>query len=347
MLDWNLLAELVAAPGLPGREGPVAEVIQKALPPGYEVQRDPLGNLAARLPGPGPRWMLAAHMDEVGLIVRRITPQGYLLVDRLGGMSLRALPGSPLTVWTENGQGITAVAGTLPAHLDNTAITPVEQVYLDIQAESAEAARALGVQVGDGVTWDSPLKLQGDRLLSGKALDDRLGCFVLLSLARVLAETAPPECDLTLAFTVQEETMLSGGLPLMQAYQPEYLIGVDGTLAFDTPDLLGQQSDLRLGAGPALKWMDAIRGKMAAFVPDLEFARRIRRLSREWGLPLQDEVVSGISTAVTPMVYAGAGVRAAALSLPVRYHHTPSETADQRDVEQLVSLLAALVTKEQ
>jgi endoglucanase len=138
--------------------------------------------------------------------------------------------------------------------------------------------------------------------------------------------------------------MLSGGLPLMQAYQPEYLVGVDGTLAFDTPDLLGQQSDLRLGAGPALKWMDAIRGKMAAFVPDLEFARRIRKLASEKNLPLQDEVVSGISTAVTPMVFGGAGVRAAALSLPVRYHHTPSETADKRDVEQLVELLAALVT---
>jgi endoglucanase len=131
---------------------------------------------------------------------------------------------------------------------------------------------------------------------------------------------------------------------LIQAYQPEYLVGVDGTLAFDTPDLLGQQSDLRLGAGPALKWMDAIRGKMAAFVPDLDFARRIRHLSGERGIPLQDEVVSGISTAITPMIYAGAGVRAAALSLPVRYHHTPSETADKRDVEPLVELLSALVT---
>lgn len=138
--------------------------------------------------------------------------------------------------------------------------------------------------------------------------------------------------------------MLMGGLPLMQAYQPEYLVGVDGTLAFDTPDLLGQQSDLRLGAGPALKWMDAIRGKMAAFVPDLELARGIRRLARERGIPLQDEVVSGISTAVTPMVFGGEGARAAALSLPVRYHHTPSETADKRDVAQLVELLAALVT---
>ena len=80
--------------------------------------------------------------------------------------------------------------------------------------------------------------------------------------------------------------MLSGGLPLIQAFQPEFLVGVDGTLAFDTPDLLGQQSDLRLGAGPALKWMDAIRGKMAAFVPDLEFARRIRRLAGEQRPPV-------------------------------------------------------------
>jgi putative aminopeptidase FrvX len=342
MLDWNLLAELVAAPGLPGREGPVAVVIEKALPSSFKVSRDRLGNLAACRPGPGARWMLVAHMDEVGLIVRRITPQGYLLVERLGGMSLRALPGSPLTVWTESGTGIPATAGTLPAHLDNTTITPL--VYLDLHTGSAEATRALGVQVGDGVTWAAGLRQPGEHALIAKALDDRLGCFTLLSLAQRLVGS-DLSCDLTLAFTVQEETMLSGGLPLIQAFQPEFLVGVDGTLAFDTPDLLGQQSDLRLGAGPALKWMDAIRGKMAAFVPDLEFARRIRRLAREQGLPLQDEVVSGISTAITPMVFGGAGVRAAALSLPVRYHHTPSETADKRDVEHLVKLLMALVSK--
>jgi len=344
MLDWNLLAELVAAPGLPGREAPVAALIEKSLPPGVEVKRDALGNLAARRPGTGARWMLAAHMDEVGLIVRRITPQGYLLVDRLGGMSLRALPGSPLTVWTESGTGILATAGTLPAHLDNATMQSLEQIYLDLHTGSAEATRALGIQVGDGVTWAAGLHQPGQHALISKALDDRLGCFTLLSLAQRLAGS-DLSCDLTLAFTVQEETMLSGGLPLIQAFQPEYLVGVDGTLAFDTPDLLGQQSDLRLGAGPALKWMDAIRGKMAAFVPDLDFARRIRKLASEKNLPLQDEVVSGISTAVTPMVFGGAGARAAALSLPVRYHHTPSETADKRDVEQLVKLLAALVTK--
>lgn len=344
MLDWNLLGDLVAAPGLPGREKPVAGRIEKALPPGFEVMVDRLGNLAARRPGPGPRWMLLAHMDEVGLIVRRITPQGYLLVDRLGGLSLRALPGSPLTVWTESGAGLPALAGTLPAHLDAGAAQSLEQIYLDVRAGSAEEAHARGIQVGDGVTWASGLQLQEDAL-TGKALDDRLGCFVLLSLAqRLAAADVSPTCDLTLAFSVQEETMLMGGLPLVQAFQPEFLVGVDGTLAFDTPDLLGQQSDLRLGAGPALKWMDAIRGKMAAFVPDLDFARRIRRLAAERGIPLQDEVVSGISTAITPLVYGGQGVRAAGLSLPVRYHHTPCEMADRRDVESLVDLLAALVT---
>lgn len=345
-LDWNLLAELVAAPGLPGREAPVAALIEKALPPGFEITRDRLGNLSARRPGDGPRLMMAAHMDEVGLIVRRITPQGYLLVDRLGGMSLRALPGSPLTVWTESGAALSATAGVLPAHLDNNSALALEQVYLDLHTGSAEQARALGVQVGDGVTWAAGLRLEGEHTLVGKALDDRLGCFALLMLAQRLAEeNLAPACDLTLAFTVQEETMLSGGLPLVQVLQPNFLLGVDGTLAFDTPDLLGQQSDLRLGGGPALKWMDAIRGKMAAFVPDLDFARRIRRLAGERGLPLQDEVVSGISTAVTPMVFGGAGVRAAALSLPVRYHHTPSETADRRDVERLVELLVALVAQ--
>lgn len=192
------------------------------------------------------------------------------------------------------------------------------------------------------MTWASELTLQADGRLVGKALDDRLGCAALIGLARAL-EGARPKVDLTLAFVVQEETMLMGGLPAVNTRQPEVILGIDGTLAFDTPDTRGQQSEIVLGSGPAIKWMDAIRGKMATFVPDQALAQQIRATAAELELPLQDEVVSGISTAITPLLYAGRGARAAALSLPIRYHHTPVETADQRDLTSLIQLLIGLV----
>ncbi len=343
LLDLTLLAELVRTPGLPGRETQVADCITAALPKTWGIHRDPLGNLLAHRPAAGPPWMLVAHMDEVGLIVRRITKEGFLLVERLGGMSLRALPGSRLTLWTKHG-GLPAQAGSLPAHLDTNATQTWENVYVDIGAVSHKQAEIMGARVGDVLTWAAELNIQANNRLVGKALDDRLGCAGLISLARAL-EGIDILVDLTLAFVVQEETMLMGGLPAVNTTLPEVIVGVDGTLAFDTPDTYGQQSEIVLGAGPTLKWMDTIRGKMAAFVPDLALARHFREMAEKLNIPLQDEVVSGISTAVTPLPYTGRGARTAALSLPIRYHHTPVETADQRDVAALVQLLIGLVTK--
>lgn len=335
------LAELIAAPGLPGREQPVADCLRGLLPPGWETHTDALGNLVAVRPGAGPRVMLAAHMDEVGLIVRGISADGFLRVERLGGASVRALPGSRLTLWTETGH-LAAAVGLPPAHLDTGKPLPLEELFIDIGARSAQEAAQWGVQAGDGLTWDGPLQALGGTRVQAKALDDRLGCFALLTLAHVLP---PTQAQVLLAFTVQEETMLAGGVPLVAAWQPDLLIGVDGTLATDTPDFQEPGGGIRLGSGPALKWMDAIRGKLAAFVPDLALARRLRALAAQETLPLQDEVVSGISTALTPMVYAGTGVRAAALSLPVRYHHAPVEQADLEDVAGMVNLLAAFLAQ--
>jgi putative aminopeptidase len=354
LLSLDLLAELSHLPGLPGREQAVAELIQRSLPAGWESSVDALGNLVAsrgdegRRPGVGRpsrkrRVMLMAHMDEVGLIVRRITPQGFLLVERLGGMGIRALPGNCLTLWTAGGP-LPAVTGTPPQHLDERAPLEISQVYVDIGASSREEALRMGAHVGDGLTWKASLQHLTGGLVCGKALDDRAGCFALLSLAHWLeSQGLAQDCELLLAFVVQEEAILAGGVPAVQALQPEIVIGVDSTLAFDTPDLLGQQSEIALGRGPALKWMDAIRGKMGAFVPSWELAQRTRSLAEEHGIPLQDEVVTGITTAISPVVYAVPGMQAVALSIPLRYHHSPVEMVALEDLKNTVLLLAQMV----
>lgn len=337
-LDIGLLTELCGTPGLPGRESSVAELIRTALPPApWEVHSDNLGNLIAHLPGDERKVMLVAHMDEVGLIVRRITPDGYLLVERLGGMSVRALPGSRLDLWTKDGT-VPAQAGILPGHLDNRDFLDLKDIYIDIGVSSREAAERMGVRIGDGLTWSAHLEQQGDDRVVGKALDDRLGCLVLIALAhRMLAHQ--PNCDLTLAFVVQEETGLMGGVPVANVVSPDVVIGVDGTLAFDTPDLQGEQSDIRLGAGPAIKLMDAIRGKTGSYVPHWELSEKIREHAEQNNIPLQVDVTAGLSTAVTPLPFVGRGLRTAALSVPIRYHHTPVETADMRDALNLLDLL--------
>jgi len=344
-LDTSFLERLVEIPGVPGREGRVADYLLSSLSNFCDCRVDKLGNLIAHIPGEGKRVMVVAHMDEVGLIVQRILPDGFLKVERMGGTSLRALPGSRLSLWSANGC-IPAVAGILPQHLDNNElIGDFSKIYIDIGTSSADETRALGVKPGDVMTWDSPLHFVGDSLVCGKALDDRLGCYILLKLAEML-DPADLKCDLYLTFTVQEETMLTGGITAVNSILPDVIIGIDGTLSFDTPDLEGKQCDIRLGAGPAIKWMDAIRGKLAAFVPNHDLSNFVCEIAQNHSIPLQDEIAIGMSTSITPLLYAANGARACALSVPIRYHHTPIETADLHDVENTLALLKVLVSND-
>lgn len=340
-LDLDLLDLLTRTPGLPGREDGVAEVIRQALPDGWTATIDRLGNLIAHLPGTGPRVMLAAHMDEVGLIVRRILPDGFLRVERLGGMGIQALPGGLLTLWSDSGS-LPAHVGLLPQHLASGEPLALDQIFIDIGARSRDDALKMGVQVGDGLTWSSPLQMLAGGLVRAKALDDRLGCLALVALAHRIT-LRPLPSDIFLAFVVQEETMLMGAAPVVNSIRPEIIVGVDGTLAFDTPDLEGRQTDLRLGGGPTLKWMDALRGKNVTYLPSRRLIQSVRRQAGKLGIPLQSEIVTGISTAVSPLHYLQDGCETLALSVPIRYHHSPVETADLQDVEQLVLLLAALL----
>jgi len=339
--DLGTLEELTAAPGISGREQAVARLIERDLPPEFDIAVDPLGNLTAHRPGSGPKLLFLTHMDEVGLIVQRILPNGFLTVERIGGMSLSALPGTRLDLWTQSGR-LPAQVGLLPAHLDRAEPVALGNCFIDIGARSDQEACAMGVQVGDFLTWAHHFQVLNDRIISSKALDDRLGCFALLCQARAIAKDSLP-VDLTLAFSVQEEIMLSGSLPIIHRLQPDVVIGIDGTLAFDTPDLDGLQSAVSLGNGPVLKWMDAIRGKLAAYVPDLGLCQQIRSIAQQNGIPLQHEVTTGLTTALTMVPFQENGIRTAALSLPIRYHHTPIESADLRDLEALITLMTCFI----
>ncbi len=339
----DLLGSLVEIPGLPGREELVAEFIRASMPAhASEISLDPLGNLIVHIPGKGKRVMVVAHMDEVGLIVQRILPNGFLKVERMGGFSIRALPGSRLSLWSSKGK-IPAIAGILPKHLDNDEpINDFSEIYIDVGTNTASETRALGISPGDGLTWDSPLRSVGDMKVSGKALDDRLGCYVMMRLAEMI-KPEDLNCDLYLAFTVQEETILMGGNPAANMISPDIMIGLDVAFSFDTPDLVGQQCDIALGKGPAIKWMDAIRGKLAAFVPDRKLSLQIQEIAKENEIPLQDEIVVSMSTAVTLMMFTAKGSRTAAISIPIRYHHTPNEIVDVEDIENTVLLLKKIV----
>jgi putative aminopeptidase FrvX len=344
-LDYSTLSDLTQIAGISGREFSVSKAIEAALPPSFKTIYDNIGNLIATNEGSGPSVMLVAHMDEVGLIVRRITPDGFLLVERIGGMGIRGLPGSRLRLWSEE-LNFLAQVGIPPQHLDASVPNPA-QLYIDIGASSKEEVLEMGVQIGDMLTWDSPFEEIGAHRIRGKAFDDRLGCFALISLAKAIErDKVNLGCNLILAFTVQEETMLAGASPIVNRFHPNLVIGIDGTLPSDTPDVNTHNSEITLGGGPALKYFDAVRGKLAAYVPDWELTQLIKKIARQHSLLLQYEIVVGLTTALTPLPFALCGIKSAALSIPVRYHHSPVEMADKRDIDILLDLLITLLKDE-
>lgn len=344
--DFQLIKLLVDTPGVSGRESQVAEVIKAALPKnGWQVDVDAIGNLTARKPGPGKKILFLAHMDEVGLIVRRITPDGYLKIERLGGISVHTLPGTALDLWTDDGH-IDALIGAEPAHLVNANANTfsIQDLFVDIGVSSKEEALTMGVRVGDVLTWKAELCVLAGRRIRGKALDNRLGCYALVKLANLLADE-DINADLTVAFVVQEESMILESAPVIHKCDPDIVIGIDGTLPFDTPDVREPQSDINLGKGPCIKLMDAIRGKVS-YLPSWDLTKMIIRFMEEEEMPYQSEIVIGLSTAVSLVPLMNKGTKTACISLPIRYHHSAVEVADLYDLESLINLLQLLLVKE-
>jgi endoglucanase len=281
-------------------------------------------------------------MDEVGLIVRRITPDGFIKVERLGGISLHTLPGSALDLWTNHGR-LNALVGAVPAHLVNGQpnYPSGEDLYVDIGASSKEHALSMGVKIGDALTWKSDLCALTDHRIRGKALDDRLGCFALIKLAEML-DKEKIKADITLAFGVQEESMIFESAPIMANINPDIVIGIDGTLPFDTPDVHEPQCDLVLGKGPSIKLFDAIRGK-TSYLPDWDLTTKIITFMEERGFPYQPEIVVGLSTALSLVPFMNKGIKTACLSLPIRYHHAAVEVADLDDLMTLINSMYIFV----
>ncbi len=341
-LDLSLLAELCEKPGLPGFEGPIAGFLAGYLHArGIEARVDRIGNVIAHLPGDGRRAMLIAHMDEVGLLVRKIHAGGFLAVERLGGASPHVLPGKRVLVWTDHGP-LPGVMSAVPMHLVADIPQPsLPGMHVDLGLRSKAEAEALGVEVGLPITY-APSFDRIHNCIASKSLDDRLGCFLLLELAaRIQAQ--PGQCDLWLVFVVQEENVLNGGVPPANAIQPDWALGVDATLAFDTPDLPSGQNEVALGAGTVVKVMDRVRTTGQGLIAHQGLRKHLESLAKSAGIPFQREVIIGISTAATPLAFTVTGIPSAAVSFPLRYSHSAIEVADLDDLRATADLLEMAV----
>lgn len=348
--DWSLLEDLCAIHAVSGREDAITAFIRDKLKPHLEdVTVDRLGNVTGLLKGkahPGYTLMLQSHIDELGLIVRDITPDGFLRFERVGGVPEKSLLGQRVDVLTDAGALVPGYVGTKSHHIttsDEKFVVPrVHDMYIDVGLPDGEAVAQAGIQVGDPVTYHPNFHMFGDGQICSKALDNRVSNFVMLrALESLLA--APPPCSILFAFTVLEEFSIRGSLPTVTRTNPDAIISLDITIATDTPSCRGVHP-VRLRQGPAIKMMDFHgRGTLGGMFSSPPLRRFIEKVAREQGIPLQREVIIGVITDPAFQLYLGDyGHTIAALSIPHRYSHSSVSMCHATDIQQTIDLVVAV-----
>ncbi len=332
----DLLRRLSEAYGPPGFEEQVRKIIVEELRGmGYMPQIDRLGNVYVEVGEGRPATLLAAHMDEVGFIVRHIAENGFIKVAALGGIDPCTATGSEVVLLGRRGL-IHGILGSIPPHLRRGEAQEqkpkLEDLFIDIGAASREEALEMGVSVGIPAVFNGGFRYLGSAVV-GKALDDRVGCYVLLEAFR---QAEPPrKGKIYIAFTVQEEVGTRGAHTLAARLKPDYGVAVEGTIAADTPGIPEENRVTRLGGGPALRVMDR------TMIADSRLLGWIRGVADSIGVSIQLQVSPYSGSDAGRMILAGAAV--AGVAVPVRYIHSPHSLALKTDIEATIRLLTSLI----
>ena len=325
----EMLFRLCRAPGAAGREDSAAEVARQELAFLPEVKIDTLGSVVASFGDPNAKThiLLDAHLDQIGMVVTSIDEKGFLKVAPDGGMDRRVLLGKQVLVGDRQVPG---VIGLKAIHMttaeERKKVPKLEDYYIDIGASSREEAEAL-VEVGDPCVFRSDCVEFGDSCLKAKALDDRVGCAVLLELLR---RDLPMDC--TFVFTVQEEVGTRGAFGAAFSVTPDIALVLEGTTAADAPSQDPEAQICHLGQGPVLSWMDK------GTIYDRDLFERLRAVAQEHNIPWQLKHYVAGSTDAKAIQRTKSGVRVAGISAPVRYLHAPASVVNINDVEQVLEL---------
>lgn len=342
--DYELLRSLSETPGVPGREELVRERISDALTGlDLDLRVDVMGNLIAESAGPegAPKVMVAAHMDEIGFVVRHVDERGFLRVQNLGGFDARNLFARQVLVHAHQGEPRIGVLhpAVKPVHLasdeDRDKVPKLSDFVVDLGLEADTVRRE--VRVGDMITLLQPFQDLGP-VVVGKALDDRSGCWILIETLRRLDR---PACQVQAVFSVQEEVGLRGAATSAFGLAPDVGIALDTTLAVDTPGTPDHEAVTRLGDGVGIKVSDSSQ------VAHLWLVNRMAELAEREGIPHQFEVLPRGGTDAGSIQRSRDGVATVTLSTPSRYVHTVTEMIAKRDAEAAVALLTAFLSDEQ
>lgn len=337
------LEKLSNACGVAGREEEVRKLMVQLLKPYTdEVNLDRMENVVAIKKGRKgmPKVMLAAHMDEVGLMVKTITKDGFLQFAKMGGIDDRILLAEKVNVFSEKAV-LPGVIGSKPPHIqkeeERKKIVPYDEMFIDIGAESREDAKEMGVKVGDPVAFDAEYtKIGKDSVVMGKAFDDRAGCAVLVETMKLLKET---DCTVYAVGTIQEEVGLRGATTAAFCVDPDVGLALDVTIAGDVPGVREFDTSVKMGKGPALTVNDS------GLITHRKVLRWLIDTASQNGINYQLE--SGLmgTTDAARMALTRQGVPSGTISIPSRYIHNPLGLVSLKDLESCAKLATFAIQK--
>lgn len=336
----DILESLSNANGVTGREDAVRDLMTKYLKPNVDdVREDKLGNLIAFKKGKegSPTVMIAAHMDEVGLMVKNIKKKGFLQFTKIGGLDDRILLAQKVVVHTDKGP-MNGVVGAKPVHIQTDAerkkVIEADKMFIDIGAKDKKEAEKMGVQVGDVVSFDTEFSKISDTVVLGKAFDDRVGCTVLVEVMKRLKDV---DCNVYAVGTIQEEVGLRGATIAAFQCEPDLGIALDVSVSGDTPGVGEGEAPAKMGAGPVLTVADA------GLIAHPKVLRLLVDSAKEKKISFQLETGIRGATDAARIALSREGVPSGVVSVAARYIHSPAGTLNIDDVDKAVQLVVCAI----
>ncbi|MEM2320241.1 MAG: M42 family metallopeptidase, partial [Candidatus Bathyarchaeia archaeon] len=328
--------------GVAGREEEVKSLVKDLLRPYVdEIKEDKLGNVI------GVKWggenalkvMLAAHMDEIGLLVKTISKEGFIQFAKMGGIDDRILLAQKVIVHTEKG-ALHGIVGSKPPHIqkeeERKKVMAYDELFIDIGAESQEEAKKMGVKVGDPISFDIKFTRAGKDAVIGKAFDDRVGCAVMIETMKQLENV---KCTVYAVGTVQEELGLRGAATAAFGIYPDVGIALDVTVAGDVPGVKEIEAPVKMRKGPSITVADY------GLVTHPKVLRLLVDVAEENNIPYQLEAGLQGSTDAARISLTKEGVPSGVISIPTRYIHSPASLVSIKDLNDAVKLTVEAIKR--
>jgi endoglucanase len=338
----ELMKELCLAPGVSGSEDEVAKIIARELKDvADKIETDSMGNLIATKKGDkkAPTVMLAAHMDEIGLMVRYIDDNGFIRFSTIGGINDQMLMNQTVTIHSSVGEDVIGVIGSKPPHVttpeERKKVVKFDDMFIDIGAKDKEEAEKM-VRVGDVMTFNSIFAEYPNNLVMGKAIDNRAGCYVMIEVLKRVDTRATVYC----VGTVQEEVGLKGAKTAAFKLNPDLAFALDVTLSGDHPGIKPDEAPVVIGKGPSVILADASGRGILTFksIKDM-----LIKAGDENDIPYQLEVSDGGTTDGSSIHLTREGIPTGVLSVPTRYIHTPVSVCSMDDIEYTIELIVKAI----